>query len=133
MHKHTHTHTFKQTCKSVYPCPAREMSSTRQKEAKDVSSQVLFFFFFFVSGWNVRGKLREWVSTEQHGPVKQKVGEKSCGDVCVCIPVEKLFLKGHTSDFCGLTNLLLPKKKRKKKKIGPAWGEREGSALGSNP
>lgn len=54
------------------------------------------FVFCLVTGWNVRGKLRELVSAEQHGPVKQKVGEKSCGDVCVCIPVEKLFLKGHT-------------------------------------
>lgn len=49
---------------------SREMSSTRQKEAKDVTSQVLGFFLGGVSGWNVRGKLRVWVSTEQHGPVE---------------------------------------------------------------
>lgn len=38
---------------------------------------------------DVRGKLREWVSTEQHGPVKQKVREGSCSDVRMCIPTKK--------------------------------------------
>lgn len=44
--------------------------------------------------------------------------------VCASQWKKKTFLKGHTFDFCGLTNLLLPKKR--KKKIGPAWGKREG-------
>lgn len=42
-----------------------------------------------------------------------KVMEESCGDVCVCILTEmkkKTLPKGHTSDFCGLTNFFLPKK-----------------------
>lgn len=50
-------------------------------------------FPFFVSGRDVRGKLREWVSTEQHGPDKQKVMEESCSDVCVCILTENVFLR----------------------------------------
>lgn len=90
LHLHRHimqTHTYKQTCKDTYSCPAGRCQAPGNKWAKDVTSWV---FLFGVSGWNVRGKLREWVSTEQHGPFEQKVTEESCGDVCACIPTEKL-------------------------------------------
>lgn len=59
---------------------------------------------------DVRGKLREWVSTEQHGPVKQKVREGSCSDVRMCIPTKKkkkTLLKEHALIS---VDLLLPKK-----------------------
>lgn len=53
---------------------------------------ILFYFiYFFVSGRDVRGKLREWVSTEHHEPGKQKVVGETSSDVCVCILMENSF------------------------------------------
>lgn len=52
---------------------------------------VFFVFVFFVSGRDVRGKLREWVSTEHHEPGEQKVTEETSSDVCVCILMENSF------------------------------------------
>lgn len=86
----THTHNCKQTCNGTYPCPAGRCQTPGRCKAKSDSSQA---FCFFVSGRDVRGKLREWVSTEQHGPDKQKVMEESCSDVCVCILTENVFLR----------------------------------------
>lgn len=91
------THTYRQTCKDTYSCPAGRCQAPGNKWAKDVTSQV---FLFGVSGWNVRGKLREWVSTEQHGPVEQKVMEESCGDVCACIPTEKVTVARKKCRYC---------------------------------
>lgn len=61
------------------------------KHQAEVSHGRRFPGVFFVSRRDVRGKLREWVSTEQHRPVKQKVMEESCSDICVRIPTENVF------------------------------------------
>lgn len=57
------------------------------------------------------------------------MGGESHSDASVQISIrgsdrKKKKLLRDTSDYCGLTNLLLPKKEEKKKKIEAATGER---------
>lgn len=98
----------------------------------------------FVSGRDVRGKLREWVSTEQHGPVDRRSRRNHVVTSVRANPRQKPSSdRGRTDDFCGLTNLLLPKKREKNKKkknkekknrlLDQLGDEREGSALGHAP
>lgn len=107
-------HTYKQTCNGTCSCPAGRCQTPGGRKANSDSSQV--FSFFFVSGRDVRGKLREWVSTEQHGPDKHKVMEESCSDVRVCILTENVFLRDTHVWFLWLDKYTFCQKKKHKKR-----------------
>lgn len=73
---------------------------------------ILFYFiYFFVSGRDVRGKLREWVSTEHHEPGKQKVVGETSSDVCVCILMENSFRRDTHVWFLWFDKFNFAKKK----------------------
>lgn len=90
------------------------MFSTRQKEAKDVTSQVCLCFGL----WNVRGKFR-------FALLPQKVTWRSC----IHANGKSSLALGRASDFCGLTKLLLPKKKKKKVNSASLGKERGDAPL----
>lgn len=109
----THTHTYKQTSKDICSCPAGRCQAPGTSKPRTSLPQVCFLF-----GW--AGGMSE-ASSGSGSPQsstglsnRKKVMEESCGDVCVCIPTEKTLPKGHTIDFCGLTNLILPKNEKNK-------------------
>lgn len=110
---HTHAHTYKQPCNDTDSSPAGRCQTPGRSKPRTSPSRCFYFilFYFFVSGRDVRGKLREWVSTEHHEPGKQKVVGETSSDVCVCILMENSFRRDTHVWFLWFDKFNFAKKK----------------------
>lgn len=112
----THTHTHLPISNHVMTLTHPPLGDVKHQEEVSQGRHlpgVFYFilFIYFVSGRDVRGKLREWVSTEHHEPGKQKVVGETSSDVCVCILMENSFRRDTHVWFLWFDKFNFAKKK----------------------
>lgn len=113
---HTHAHTYKQPCNDTDSSPAGRCQTPGRSKPRTSPSRC-FYFILFIFSW-ADGMSEASSGSGSPQSITSLVNRRSWERhlvTSVCASWWKIASEGtHMSDFCGLTNLILPKKREHK-------------------